>query len=664
MQGMMFANRFAARVFLVVSLLVFATAGHAQLVLTEFMAANAATLADEDGAFSDWIEIHNPTGVPVSLANWYLTDSPSDLTRWRFPSTNIAANGFMVVFASSNNRRVPGRNLHTIFSLQAAGEYLALVHRPATTSIIATEFPAPFPQQYPDVSYGSYQGANYYFATPTPGAANVNNFFFKVKDTQFSHARGFYDQPFNLVITTETAGATIRYTTGGLPPTATTGTVYTGPIAIAGTTVLRAAAFQTGWQPSNVDTLSFIFVADVILQSANGSAPSGWPASWGGNVVDYGMDPDVVNDPAYSATIQADLKAVPIVSLVTDLNNLFNTSTGIYANPGQDGIDWERPTSAELIYPDGKDGFQIDAGLRIRGGFSRSTSNPKHSFRLFFREEYGAGKLKFPLFGDEGADEFDGIDLRTSQNYSWSFGGDTRCIFIRDQFSRDVQLAMGRPGARGWFFHLYINGQFWGLYNWDERPEASFGATYFGGSKTNFDVVKVEAGPYTINATDGTLDAWQQLWNLCTNGVTDATYQYVQGNNPDGTRNVNYPVLVDVPNMIDYMLVILYGGNLDAPISNFLGNDSPNNWYGFRNRTGLNGGFRFVSHDAEHTLLNVNEDRTGIVDLSGSGGLYGGDGHSSGRLYCGGGHGSDRLYNCDGQRRCRRGPASCGKIRF
>jgi len=59
------------------------------------------------------------------------------------------------------------------------------------------------------------------------------------------------------------------------------------------------------------------------------------------------------------------------------------------------------------------------------------------------------------------------------------------------------------------------------------------------------------------------------------------------------------------------MLVIIYGGNLDAPISNFLGNTSPNNWYGIWNRTGLYGGFRFFAHDAEHTLLDVNENRTG-----------------------------------------------------
>ncbi|HAV62513.1 MAG TPA: hypothetical protein DCY13_09135, partial [Verrucomicrobiales bacterium] len=584
--------------------------GHAQLVITEFMAANSTNIMDEDGAFSDWIEVHNPTGAAVNLSDWYLTDTASDLTRWRFPSTNLAANAHLVVFASGKNRRVPGAPLHTSFGLAAAGEYLALVHQPAATPTIATEFSPAFPEQFENVSYGSYQGLNYYFATPTPGSANVNSFFFKVKDTKFSHARGFFDQPFNLVITTETPGATIRFTTNGVPPTATTGTVYGGPIPIGGTTVLRAAAFRSGWQPSNVDTLSFIFTADVVLQSQNGAAPPGWPASWGANRVDYGMDPDVVNSPAYSATIQEDLKAVPVLSLVTDLNHLFDPVNGIYSNPGQDGIDWERPTSAELIYPDGTDGFQIDAGVRIRGGFSRSTSNPKHSFRLFFRKEYGAGKLKFPLFGDNGTDEFDGIDLRTAQNHSWSFGGSANCIFLRDQFSRDTQLAMGRPAERGWFFYLYINGQFWGLYNWDERPEASFAESYFGGSKTNYDVVKVEAGPYTINATDGTLDAWQQLWNICNAGIDEPTYQFVQGKNPDGSRNVNYPVLVDVPNLIDYMLVIFFGGNLDAPVSNFLGNNSPNNWYGIRDRTGTDG-FRFVAHDSEHTLLNVNENRLG-----------------------------------------------------
>ena len=91
--------------------------------------------------------------------------------------------------------------------------------------------------------------------------------------------------------------------------------------------------------------------------------------------------------------------------------------------------------------------------------------------------------MKYPLFGDKGAEEFDKIDIRTFQNYSWSFQGDSRGVFIRDQFSRDTQLDMGQPGERGDYYHLYINGQYLGLYNTDERPEASFAAAYYGGSK-------------------------------------------------------------------------------------------------------------------------------------------------------------------------------------
>ncbi|NIN36173.1 MAG: hypothetical protein GTO60_14180, partial [Gammaproteobacteria bacterium] len=125
------------------------------------------------------------------------------------------------------------------------------------------------------------------------------------------------------------------------------------------------------------------------------------------------MDPDVVNDSRYRGQIKDALLAIPTISLVTDLENLFDPSIGIYVNARQDGIDWERPTSVELINPDGSEGFQIDAGLRIRGAFSRSGSNPKHAFRLLFRTEYGAARLQYPLFGSEGVNEFDKIDLRT-----------------------------------------------------------------------------------------------------------------------------------------------------------------------------------------------------------------------------------------------------------
>ena len=587
-----------------------ATHAASPLALSEFLASNTKGILDENGDGEDWIELHNTSAQVVNAGGWYLTDDPTVLTKWRMPATNMAPGGFIVVFASAKDRANAGAPLHTNFKLNNQGEYLALVEPDGET--VATDYAPEFPPQAPDVSFGlDATGTQRFFATPTPGAINGTGYIARVGDTKFSVDRGFFTNTFELAITSVTDGAEIRYTTNGAPPTASSGTAYSNPIRIDGTTVVRAAAFKPGYLPSNVDSHSYLFTSDIIRQSPTGAPPTNWPTSWGSNSRDYGMDPDVVNDPRYKDKIQPALLSLPSFCINMTLADLFDRTRGIYANAGQDGIAWERPMSLELIYPDGRKGFQIDGGIRIRGGFSRSTDNPKHAFRFFFRPEYGTAKLRYPVFGQVAAEEFEGFDLRTFQNYSWSFQGDSRGTFMRDMFNRDAQLATGSQGERGDYYHLYINGQYWGLYNTCERAEASYGATYYGGAKEDYDVIKVEAGSYVVLATDGTMSAWTTVYNLVKPGATDTIYRRLMGQNPDGTRNPTYPVYLDPVNLIDYMLIILWGGNLDAPISNFLGNTSPNNFFGIWNRTRQDLGFQWFVHDAEHTLLNVNEDRTG-----------------------------------------------------
>ncbi|HKX61987.1 MAG TPA: lamin tail domain-containing protein, partial [Verrucomicrobiae bacterium] len=148
--------------------------------ISEFMASNTRILADENGFFEDWIEIYNPGGIAVNLDGWSLTDNAGNLDKWRFPATNLAGGSFLVVFASGNDRRIPGARLHTSFQLSAGGEYLALVHPDGT---VASEINPVFPQQMPDVSYGvtqagappEYTTGNtpVYFTTPTPNTVNL-----------------------------------------------------------------------------------------------------------------------------------------------------------------------------------------------------------------------------------------------------------------------------------------------------------------------------------------------------------------------------------------------------------------------------------------------------------------------------------------------------------
>ena len=593
--------------------------------INELVTANVSGLRDENNEPQDWVELKNLSSNFVSIAGWSLTDDEDTPDKWVFPAVTIPAGGYLVVFCSEKDRKpvTPGGKLHTNFKLDPDGEFIGLYNADVPRKLISSF--NPYPNQRRDYSYGyDPAGQLRYFAQPSPSSNNFPSTITGiVADVKFSVDRGFYTNAFSLSLTCATPGVTIRYTLDGKAPTASVGSTYTAPLNINSTTVLRAFASKANSLPSDVDCQTYLFLNDVITQSANGAAPPGWPATWGGNVVDYGMDPEIVTNALYKDTLKDDLKSIPTFSIVMNLDDMFSAGTGIYANPGNDGPAWERPCSIELIHPDGEEGYQANCGIRLRGGFSRSTTNPKHAFRFFFRQEYGLSKLNFPMFGATGAKSFDKFDMRTMQNYSWSFQNDSRMICLRDVMSRDAQLAMNGMSARGDFYHLYVNGQYWGLYNSEERPEAAFAESYLGGREEDYDTIKQLDG-YISGPTDGNSDAWFRLWYAATNGfANDFDYFKVQGLNVDGTVNTNYENLVDVPNLIDYMLVILYGGNLDAPISNFLGNDSPNNWYGFRDRTGKHGGFRFVSHDAEHTLLNVNEDRTGIVDLANSGGQYG-----------------------------------------
>ncbi len=439
----------------------------------------------------------------------------------------------------------------------------------------------------------------------------------------FSHKAGFYSTPFDLTLSSTDSSLGIVYTIDGSNPLTsatrkTAGSTVVVPINpdnISGrgktpAFIVRASLSKDGFTSSNPVANTFLFLEQVKLQRSPGG---GWPTTnVNGQRIDYDMASDVVS--GYSSEIVPALLQIPTISISTDLKNLFDPATGIYVNSPEKGDEWERDCSVELINPNGDPGFQINAGLRVRGGNSaKNLNNPKHAFRLFFREEYGAKKLKFPLFGDEGVSEFDCVDLRCEQNYSWSMDGDTHNTMVKDVFCRDLQGLMGEPYSKGRYYHLYLNGMYWGLFQTDERPESSFGASYLGGDKDDYDVIKVDTQPwpYYDIATDGNMDSWTNLWNLCQSGFqTNRSYFSLESKDENGNAVSGGNVLVDIDNLIDYMLVIFYSGNIDAPVSAWYGNDMPNNFFALFNRENNSLGYHFVGHDAEHCLFveNINGD--------------------------------------------------------
>jgi hypothetical protein len=129
----------------------------ADLVITEFLAENPiGGLVDQDGAPSDWIEIHNPGAVPVSSLGYSLSDDVTNVQKWTFPAVTIPAGGYLIVFASGKDRAAAGSELHTNFSLDASGEFLGLTKPDGAT--LTTSFHPTFPKQYEGVSYGVGNG--------------------------------------------------------------------------------------------------------------------------------------------------------------------------------------------------------------------------------------------------------------------------------------------------------------------------------------------------------------------------------------------------------------------------------------------------------------------------------------------------------------------------
>jgi spore coat protein CotH len=388
-------------------------------------------------------------------------------------------------------------------------------------------------------------------------------------------------------------------------------------IPVTRTSTIRAAAFKVDHLTSPVGTHSYLFADDVARQSFESTVAAGFPERWTNQLADYGMDlsaieldnqPDDAETPEEIAARRRDvlgesLKSIAAVSLVMDIDDLFGTH-GIHTHPDEKGSDWERPVSVEIIDSDST--VQLDTGIRIHGGASRRFS-AKKSFRLAFRSTYGTGALTYPLFGSGAVERFDSLVLRAGYDDSW-LHEDTheRAQYIRDEWSRRTQLAMGQPSPHGKFVHLCLNGVYWGLYNLVERPDASFAAAYFGGDDDDWDVI------HSGDLINGTTSAWEQLLiaarqvNVSDPAASNAAYRRLLGKNPDGSRNPQLEVLLDVENYIDYMILNFYAAKYDWPCGN---------WIAARRRTPDSTGFKFFSWDAEYSLglgSDIGTNRTGV----------------------------------------------------
>ena len=467
-----------------------AQAAMSDILITEVLAANTRTVTDDRGRYSDWIELHNPTATPVSLAGYTLTDDPDEPDKWALPVITLAPGGYLLVWASGADRmRADG--WHTNFRLSRGGEYVGLFGPDGRLVDEVT-----FDEQETDVSLGrldTVSSAWVAFPRPTPGAANTSSPRAgpDAPSIGMMPGSGFFTGPVTVQLAAPVAGSMVYYTLDGADPTVE-GRAYTAPLVLEQTRVLRAVALRDGVPVSAVTTATYLM---------------------------------------------GESTGLPVLSLVTDPAHLWDDETGIYTNAGAGGRVWERPVEMEWLSSEGELGFGVGAGLRLHGWGSRASA--KKSFRLYFRGEYGPRELAYPLFGTAAGQTYDRLVLRAGSSDS-VLGDGADAVYVRDQLVRELHRAMGQVAARGRWVSLYLNGEYWGLYNLTERIDEDFLSTHFA------------YGYWDVVRRYGEHEAWAAFVDWITGTDLSDEDQYEQAVQQ-----------LDIENFTSFIILELWAGDTD-----------------------------------------------------------------------------------------------------
>ncbi|MCK5857142.1 MAG: CotH kinase family protein [Bacteroidales bacterium] len=525
------------------------------------MSKNNITIQDKDGDYCDWIELYNNTSTSISLLNYSLSDDNSNLLKWTFPDITLQPHGYLLIFASDKNR-IDTNELHTNFKISSGGEALYLSNNVGVTIDQTSAISLSSDQSYGRIPDGSINWI--IINTPSPLASNNNS-----NQLLFSHSEGFYTNPFTLKIT-NLLPDTIYYTLNGDVPTEssnyfidsifidykdTTSNVLSEVVTTPSqnligykawespskildkATILRCVTYKNGVRTSRIYSKTYFVASDIINR--------------------YSM---------------------PIVSLITQGDNLFNNDSGIYV-PGvhfdindpnwtgnycMHGDDWERDVHIEYFKQNGIIGFSQNAGMRIHGGGSRVAS--QKSLRLYARNEYGEQYFNYRLLSGRNVTKYKRFLLRASMG-DWH--GQT---IIKDVLAQDLSSKLNLDFQHFQPVIVYLNGEYWGIHTIRDRIDERY-ISYLH----NIDKDSVEfKDTYPID--------YNNLMDFIEKNSLeiDSNYEHVKSQ-------------VEIDNYIDYTIAELFFKNYDWPA---------NNMKIWRNKN--NGKWRWVLYDLDASFGNAN----------------------------------------------------------
>ena len=477
-------------------------ASTAQVVINEFSCSNKDAYLDNFGEYEDWIELYNTGTLTIDLSGYFLSDKRGNRAKWAFPAgTSINAGAHLRVFASSLDINTPP--LHTNFKItQMKQEYIILSRSGDTTMLDSVKIDVPIQKNH---SYGrSTDGATDWkiFTSPSPNSSNNNATAYDAYASRpvFGPSPGFYTNNVSLSMNASTAGLSIRYTTDGSEPNASS-TLYSSPVSISATTLVRAKCFS-----SNAQILPSFTESNTYFINENHNFP----------VLSVGSK---------------------------DFNDLFAGSTD------------EIMSSFE--YYDANKQFQFELEGDFRGHGNDSWNFSQKGIRFYARDQYGyANKIDHPIFPTSSRTDFDVLIIRNSGSDNYPGGsivyGRPTCHLrdgyiqsLADKHQLNVDTRKYQPCI------VYLNGQYWGIYEMRERIDADYTDYYYGQEEKWVDMLEYWGG-LDVRYGDPLATDWNNLYNYMTsnNLANAAAYNTVLNE-------------IDEMSFLDYFIVNTHIVNTD-----------------------------------------------------------------------------------------------------
>lgn len=478
---------------------------YSAVIINELLASNASILADEKSQYDDWVEFYNNGKDTVSLAGMYLTNDLKKKDKWRFPSnmpqlTNIPPKGFLLVWCDKDLNQ--DSFLHAGFKLDGDGGAFYLIDEGGKQVKDSVKYP----DQYLDFSYGRMnEGKEWsYFLLPTPlkpneGASKITQV---CPEPVFTVQKSFFHDSAWVAISVP-EGFEVRYTMNGSEPIAS-GALYTSSFPIFQTTVVRARAFREGYLHGKIASKTFFINEDISL---------------------------------------------PIISIIANSSNLWSSQGGIYTNPFK---EIEAPAHFEYLKNGDDSIYAEDVAIRIFGNTSRNSS--KQSFAILSKEKFGSDRLNYSFFPDKPeVKSVDGIILRGDVT-SGRGGGDRETA--GERVKNELMYQINREAGKHCDVQayqpvvLFLNGNYWGLYNLMERKGVDF-------IKNNHRVEEIDMlNSYLLDVVEGDTIHYQRMLD------------YIERNNLEEDEKIK-PLYswVDVESLIDYWLFEIYSATHDYAVN-------------------------------------------------------------------------------------------------